>query len=103
MKIKVLILFLSIIFLASCSSGEKKETNENVASEDIEVKPSAQEEKEKVKTENKEESKVANTVEETPQNVKPETTGENITVQAAISSKNSNDSYKITNVYNAAA
>ena len=50
MKIKVLILFLSIIFLASCSSGEKKETNENVASEDIEVKPSVQEEKEKEQT-----------------------------------------------------
>ncbi len=106
MKIKVLILFLSIVFLASCSQGEQTETKENVASEDIEVRPSEKEEQEEIKEEEKNtttnnQSKTAAEEDSTQKN-KTQTAGENITVQAAIASKNSDNSYTITNVYNAA-
>lgn len=100
MKIKVLILFLSIIFLASCSGGQGNDTKENVASEDIEVNPSANEEKEEeTQAETQTENNQVKTAGEEGQN---QAASENITVQAAIASKSSDNSYKITNVYNAA-
>ena len=99
MKIKVLILFLSIIFLASCSGGQGNETKENVASEDIEVKPSAKEEKEE---ETPAETQTENNQVKTTGNEGQQASSENMTVQAAIASKSSDNSYKITNVYNAA-
>lgn len=103
MKSKLLIILLAVILLAACSTPKEEYTGRRAETEDIEVKTSGKKDDNKVNTsgdqtqdngKNNQNDKNTDT-----KNVDTNTKSENITVQAAISSKVDNNTYKITNVY----